>query len=747
MSDGDPRATGTDRMARAERAASEVEEILEGRVVKMDGEALGRLDRREFMKLGALAGGGLLLGVALPDRAAAAGAGAGTDAGAAALRPSAFVRVAPDGQVTIWMARAEMGQGVKTALPMLVAEELDAAWEAVEIVQAGAHPEKWGRQMTVGSSSVRNGAWLPLRRAGAAAREMLVAAAAARWDVAPSSCRTREGEVVLDAASPARSLSYGELAEEAAALPVPERPTLEDPADFTLVGTSVPRRDTPAKVTGEAVYGADVRVPGMLFATVVRPPRVGASLAGLDDASARAVPGVRDVVRISAGAAVVAENSWAAFRGAGELDARWEGDFSMSSAEIARELDGLLEGPDGAVARDDGDVAAALDEAAGRLEADYRTPYLAHATMEPMNATARVEEGSCEVWAPTQNPQGAQRAAAEITGLELGDVTVNVTYLGCGWGRRGAVDYVEDAVEASMEVGAPVQVQWTREQDVRHDPYRPTSHARFRGAVDEEGRLSALAIRVAAPPIGVQRGAGRRSGVDRNAVDGFANAAYRVPHLRVDYRRSDIPVPTGYWRSVGPSQNCWMLESFVDELAHAADRDPLAFRLEMLGDAPRLRRVLELCAERAGWGDPPPAGRARGIGLVRDKGGRVAQIAEVSEEDGGPRVHRITLVADCGQIVHPGIVEEQLAGAATAGVSAALHGEVTLEDGRVVPSNFDDYPLLRMPEAPDVDVHVVESREDPGGVGEPGLPPAAPAVTNAWFALTGERVRELPVRG
>ena len=716
----------------------------EASVQKMDAEALGRLDRREFVKLGALAGGGLLLGVGLPGEAAAAGAPAAGVEGAA-FRPSVFLRVDPDGTVTIWMARAEMGQGVKTALPMVVADELDADWSSVEIVQAGAHPSKWGRQMTVGSSSVRDGAWLPLRRAGAAGREMLAAAAAARWGVDPAACRTSEGEVAHPPSG--RTLGYGELAEEAGALSVPDRPQLKAPSEFTLIGTSVPRRDTPAKVDGEAVYGADVRVPDMLQATVVRPPRIGASLRAVDDSSALQVPGVRQVVPISSGVAVVAEHTWAAFRGAEALEATWDGDFAMSSDDIARELDGLLEGAGGAVARDDGNAAAAIEGGAHRAEAVYRTPYLAHATMEPMNATARVDGESCEVWAPTQNPQGAQRAAAELTGLDVEDVTVHLTYLGCGWGRRGAVDYVEDAVETALEVGAPVQVVWTREQDVRNDPYRPASHARLAGSVDGDGRLDALDVRVAAPPIGVQRGAGRQSGVDRNAVDGFANVAYRIPNVRVDYRRSDVPVPTGYWRSVGPSQNTWMIESFIDELAHAAGRDPLAFRLEMLGEDPRLRRVLERCAERAGWGDPAPEGRARGIGIVRDKGGRVAEIAEVSREEGRPRVHRITLVADCGQVIHPGIVREQLAGAAVAGLAAALYGEITLEDGRVVQSNFDDYRLVRMPESPEVDVQLVESREEPGGVGEPGLPPAAPAVTNAWFALTGERLRGLPIVG
>jgi isoquinoline 1-oxidoreductase beta subunit len=710
-----------------------------------------KLDRREFVKLGALAGGGLVLGVALPRRLAAweaadgvGPAAAGAGASADAFMPNVFVQVTAAGGVTIWMARAEMGQGVMTALPMLVAEELDADWDGVEIVQAGADPEKYGRQMTVGSSSVRNGAWLPLRKAGAAAREMLVAAAAKRWGVPAAECSTSKSRVTHGTSG--RSAGYGELAEEAAALPVPRDPPLKDPSKFTLIGTSPPRRDTPSKVTGKAAFGADVRLPGMLQATVVRPPRFGDSVGSFDASRALAVPGVRKVVPISAGLAVVADHTWAAFEGAGALRVTWKaGGFTLGSKEIAAQLDGLLEGEKAAVARDDGDVASALASGAHRVQSRYVTPYLAHATMEPMVTTARVTGSRCEVWASTQNPQGAQRLAASITGLDVSDVTVHMTYVGCGWGRRGDVDYVGDAVETAKAVGAPVQVVWTREEDMRHDLYRPISHYRLEGAVDGRGRLAALVARVAAPPIGVQSGRGSRGGVNRSAVDGIANSAYSIPNIRVDYRHSGIPVPTGYWRSVGPSQNTWVMESFIDEMAHAAGRDPLEFRLEMLGGEPRVRHVLELAAERAGWGKPLPAGRARGIGLVRDKGGRVAEIAEVSSENGRPRVHRVTCVADSGQVVHPAIVESQVSGSVVAGLAAALYGKITLEGGAVTQGNFDGYPLLRIDEMPEIDVHIVENREDPGGVGEPGLPPAPPALTNAWFALTGQRVRELPI--
>lgn len=708
------------------------------------------LDRRDFLKVGAAAGGGLLLWVALPGggrRGAVAAADREDALLGAGLQPSAFLRVDPDGSVTIWVGKADMGQGVRTALPMIVADELDADWSRVTSVQADAHPEKYGRQMTVGSSSVRGGAWTPLRQAGAAAREMLVAAAAARWGVPAAGCRTERGRVLHDASG--RSLGYGELAAEAAALDVPAEPRLKDPSEFTLIGTRVPLVDTRDKVTGRAGYGIDARAPGMLYATVLRPPVFGASLGSFDATRALAVEGVRDVLEISAGVAVVADHTWAAFEGAKALDVTWEpGGFAMGSEEIARRHAELARGP-AAVAREEGDPDGALEATARRVDATYEVPYLAHATMEPMNCTAHARGDGCEVWAPTQTPQRAQRVAAELTGLPLEDVTVHVTYLGCGWGRRHT-DFVEDAVETSMKAGAPVQVVWTREEDMRHDQYRPASRIDFAGGLDDAGRAIALRARVTGQPLLVPPGgggrAGRERGADRNAVEGVASMGYAIPNLRVDYCRSDVGVPTGYWRSVGPSGNTFMVEGFVDELAHAAGRDPLEFRLELLRDHPRLTRVLELAAEKAGWDSPPPEGRARGIGLVEDKGGHVAQIAELSVEDGGVRVHRVTCAVDCGQVVHPGIVEAQTVGSVVAGLTAALYGEITLDGGRVVQSNFHDYGMLRMREMPDVEVHIVDSRDEPGGVGEPAVPPIAPAVANALFALTGTRIRSLPIR-
>ena len=688
------------------------------------------MERRDFLKLGAVAGGGLFLLIYAPDSAAG---------GEAALSPNAFLRIDPSGAVTITVARSDMGQGVRTALPMIVAEELDADWDRVHITQADAHPDRYGRMMTVGSTSVRNGAWLPLRNAGAAAREMLVAAAAAQWGVSASTLRTERGRVRHDASG--RSAGYGELADAAAALPIPASPTLKDPARFTLIGTSPLQLDARDKVTGRAAYGIDARPPGLLFATVVHPPVFGSRVKSFDATKARAVTGVRSVVQISTGVAVVAEHTWAAFQGARALAITYENDgFAMSSADIFRSLAALAESP-GVEAKRVGDVQSAMAGASARVEATYEAPFLAHATMEPMNCTADVRPDRVELWAPTQNPQGAQQLAARLAGVPLDRTVVHVQLMGCGWGRRSSTDFVQDAVETSKAVGAPVQVVWTREEDMQHDFYRPAAHVRLTGGLSADGTLVAATVRVAAQAI-----SGGRNGVDSNAVASVADTPYAIPNYLVEYCRATNEVPVGYWRSVGPSQNTFIFESFIDELAAKAGRDPIDFRRELLANEPRMLHVLNLVAERSGWGSSLPAGHARGVALVEDKGGRVAEVAEVSLEQGRIRVHKVTLVADCGQIIHPRIVEGQMSGSVVAGLTAALYGEITIENGRVQQGNFNNYRMLRMDEMPEVDVHVIPSRAEPGGVGEPGVPPIAAAVANALFTLTGVRARRLPLK-
>ncbi len=692
-------------------------------------------DRREFVKLGAVAGGGLLLAVYAPDAFAAPDA----VAAAAPFEPDAFLRIDPDGTVTITVSRSDMGQGVRTSLPMIVAEELDADWDRVKIVQADAHPDRYGRMMTVGSTSVRNGAWLPLRRAGAAARAMLVAAAAERWSVPVADLRTERGQVRHQATG--RAVSYGDLATAAAMKPVPAQPRLKSPSEFRIIGTSPRQLDTPAKVTGKAAYGVDARVPGMKFATVVHPPVFGSVVKSFDAGRAKAVSGVTDVVQVSQGVAVVATHTGAALKGARALTIEYDkATFAMSTPEITAQLK-TLAADGGAEARRVGDAPGALSSAARQVTAAYDAPYLAHATMEPMNCTAHVRPDGVELWAPTQNPQGAQSTAARLAGVAVDKVTVHVQLMGCGWGRRSSTDYVTDAVEVSKAIGAPVQVTWTREEDMQHDFYRPAAHVALAGGLDSSGALQALSATVAAQAI-----SGGANGVDGNAVASMADTPYRIPNLLVRYARAQNAVPVGYWRSVGPSQNTFIFESFIDELAHAARKDPVEFRRALLAHDARMLHVLDEAARRANWGSRLPAGRARGIALVEDKGGRVCEIAEVSLERNRIRVHKVTLVADCGQIIHPGIVQAQMSGSVVAGLSAALYGEISIERGRVKQGNFNDYRMLRIDEMPEVDVHVVPSSADPGGVGEPGVPPIAAAVANALFTLTGVRARSLPLR-
>jgi CO/xanthine dehydrogenase Mo-binding subunit len=471
----------------------------------------------------------------------------------------------------------------------------------------------------------------------------------------------------------------------------------------------------------------------MLFGTVVHPPVFGGKLVSFDDSAAKKIPGVKHVVAVSQGVAGVGTNSWAAREGARALKITWDnGSFAMSTPEISAEFARLA---DGALkeSKTVGEVEAGLSKATRRVSATYEAPYLAHATMEPMNCTADVRaSGKCEIWVPTQNPQGVLQAVMRLTALPMNNVTVHVTQLGCGWGRRSATDFVTDDVETSMKVGAPVQVLWTREEDMQHDFYRPAALVRFEGGVDANGRASAFRARVVAQQPGT--------------TAGIEDQPYAVPNVKVEYINPQIAVPAGFWRAVGPSQNTFFMESFIDELANAAGKDPVEFRRAMLSENPRLRGALDLAAEKSGWGTPVAAGRARGVALIEDRGTCVAQVAEVSVEAGRVRVHKVTCAADCGLVIHPGIVEAQLSGSVIAGLSAALYGEITIEKGHVKQSNFHDYQMLRMREAPSIDVHLVPSMGEPGGVGEPALPPIAPAVTNAVFALTGKRIRKLPIR-
>jgi isoquinoline 1-oxidoreductase beta subunit len=702
------------------------------------------LTRREFLTVTATSGTGLLIGMYLPTlRRFEFGDGELPPT----FSPNAWLQIEPSGIVTVTVAKSEMGQGVLTSLPMIVAEELDVDWSSVRYAQATAD-EKYGSMGTGGSRSVR-GAWQTLREAGASARVMLIGAAARQWGVDPASCTTETG--VVYHRSSGRSITYGKIAGNAVGMTLPEKVPLKDPRKFRIIGRRTPRLDTPEKVDGSGKFGIDVRPPGMLYATVIHSPKFGGRAKSFDASKAKAIPGVKDVVRIDTGIAVIAESTWGAFQGRDALEVVWdEGENAgATSASIAASLH-EASGQTGSVAEKSGDPARAIASSKVKIEAVFEAPFVAHATMEPMNCTADVRRDSCEIWAPTQSPQAAQQEAATLLGLGLSRVTVHTTLLGGGFGRRLQTDYVREAVLCSRAAGAAVKMVWTREEDMQHDFYRPVSLHMLSGGLDGAGKPVALTHKVVAPSIGDQRRPGSlKDGLDRGAVEGAVKSIYDIPNFLVEYVLARTPVPIGAWRSVFPSQNVFALECFIDELAVAAGKDPCEFRLFLTANNPRAHGVLTLAAEKAGWGKTLPPGVFRGIACAPPAffGSYVAQVAEISlTAERNVRVRRVVCAVDCGTAINPESIEAQMEGAIVYGLSAALKGEITIDRGRVVQSNFDDYPLLTIDEMPAIDVHIVQSTEPPDGIGEPGLPPIAPAVANAVFAATGMRVRSLPIR-
>jgi CO/xanthine dehydrogenase Mo-binding subunit len=702
---------------------------------------MSTLTRREFVTVLAGAGGALVLGYRV-ERAAASG-----------FAPNAFIRVAPDGVVTMVMPQVEMGQGVYTSLPMLLAEELEVAPEQIRLEPAPPDNTRYanqffGEQLTGASSSVR-AFFEPLRRAGAAARTMLVAAAAASWNVDPASCRARRG--VVTHAPTGRTLSYGELAATAATLPAPDKVALKAPKDFALIGTPMKRFDTASKVNGTAQFGIDVRVPGMLIATVAASPVVGGRVASLDDEKAKAVPGVRQIVRLDDLVAVVGDHMWAAKQGLAALSIRWNDgpNGAISTADVVR---GLTQASrtDGVAARKDGDAAKALAGAARRIEATYEAPFLAHTPMEPINCTVHVRKDSCEVWTGCQVLSRAHAAAAEASGLPRARVIVHNHLLGGGFGRRLEVDYVSQAVRIARHVDAPVKVVWTREEDVRHDVYRPYYYDRIAAGLDARGKPVAWTHRIVGPAIIARYlPAAFKDGRDVDAVDAAEHLLYAIPAIRVEHVRHEEPVlATGFWRGVGATHNVFVIESFIDELAAAAKRDPVDFRRALLAKSPRAIAVLDLAAKEAGWGGARRRGRGRGVSLLYNSWDTyVAQVAEVETTSAGEiRVRRVVCAVDCGTVVNPDIVKAQIESGVVYGISAALWGQVTLKNGRVEQSNFHDYRALRMNEMPSIEVHLIRNGEAPGGIGEPGTAVTAPALANAIYAATGKRLRKLPLR-
>lgn len=739
------------------------------------------LSRRGFLRLSGAAGGALAIGVHLPGCALLPGPSelSRTFAATGELAPNAWLRIGADDRIVFLLDRVEMGQGTMTSHATLLAEELEVDPRRIEVQHAPAdraydNPDpELGFQITGGSSSVRT-SWHPLRQAGAASRELLRHAAAATWAVALAECRAEDGAVVH--APSGRRLRYGELVAKAATLPIPEDVPLKPPAQFRWIGKSVDRLDGPQKVDGSAVFGIDVVRPGMVQAVVVRPPVRGGKLRRF-----QAPPdlGALAVFPIASGLAVVAPTYWQARRAAARVTVEWEhGAFAaVSSDALTRRYQKLAAGT-GERVRVRGNVDRALAKAKTKLEAEYSLPYLAHAPMEPMNATAHVADGRCEVWAPTQAPGIARAQVAEALGLDQRDVEIHTTMLGGGFGRRLVQDYAVEAARISAHVGKPVKVTWSREEDQNNDFYRPMAVSRIRGALDDSGAPIAWHHHLvtqsilddvgsdfigALVPGGMPRplarfaaasapGAFRRGVlVDNTAVEGAKDVAYDVPNLTVEWTRATSPVKSGFWRAVGHSHTAFVTESFLDELAHAGKQDPVALRRRLLGGQKRHLAVLERAAKEAGWGSPLPAGRGRGVAVHASFHSVCAQVIEASVERDSPagapriRVHRVVAALDCGRVVNPELVRAQVESAVVFGLSAALEQQITFEGGQVQETNFHRYRLLRMHECPVIEVHLIDSEADPTGVGEPPLPPVAGALGNALFAATGLRLRSLPL--
>ncbi|WP_166297627.1 xanthine dehydrogenase family protein molybdopterin-binding subunit [Bradyrhizobium sp. 2S1] len=704
------------------------------------------LSRRNFLRASAIAGGGLLLSVSLPF------AGRESEAAAAdGFAPNAFIRIGGDGKVVLTMPYVEMGQGTYTSIPMLIAEELEIGLKQVQLEHAPPSDKLYANPLlgvqATGNSNAMRGGWQPMRKAGATAKAMLVAAAAKRWNVEPASCRAENGEV--HHAASGRKLGYGELATDAAQMPVPENVTLKSPAEFKLIGTPAKRLDTPSKINGSAVYGIDARPPGVKIATLAQSPVFGGRVKRVDDAAAKAVNGVRQIVKLDDAVAVVADHMGAAKKGLAALVIEWdEGPHAkLATSDIARELEAATTKP-GTVAQNIGDADKAMAGAVTKVEATYQLPFLAHATMEPMNCTVHVRPDACEIWVGSQALSRAQAVAAKVLDLPPENVVVHNHLLGGGFGRRLEVDGVIRAVQIAKQVDAPVKLVWTREEDIQHDMYRPYWCDRIAVGLDASGKPIAWNNRFAgssvlarwAPPA-------FRNGLDPDTTEGAIDLVYDIPNFHVEYVRVEPPgIPTAFWRSVGPSHNVFVTESVIDEMAAAAKQDPVDYRKALLGKSPRAKAALELAAAKAGWDGKLPAGRGRGVSLQFVFGSYLAQVAEVEvAKDGSVRVHRVVCAMDCGTVVNPDTVQAQLQSGINFGVTAALYGEITLKDGRIEQTNFDSYQMLRIDQAPAIEVHIVPSSEPPGGMGETGTSGIVPAIGNAIFAATGKRLRKMPV--
>ena len=705
------------------------------------------ISRRALLRAGAAAGGGLVLSLRLPFANAEAEA-----AGADGFTPNAFVRIQADGQIVLTMPYVEMGQGTYTSIPMLIAEELEVGLKQVRLEHAPPNEKLYGNPLlggiqATGNSNAVRASWQPLRQAGAIARTMLVSAAAKRWNVDPASCRAQSGEVLHPPSG--RRAKYGELANDAARIPVPENLALKRPEDFKLIGTPAKRLDASGKVNGTAIYGIDARPPGVKIATLAQSPVFGGRVKSVDDAAAKAVKGVRQIVQLEDAVAVVADHMGAAKQGLAALKIEWDDGphAKLNTKDIADQLEKATLNA-GAVAQNIGDTERAMANAVTKVEAIYQVPFLAHATMEPMNCTVHLRKDGCEIWLGSQAMARVQAAAAKTAGLPLDKVVVHNHLIGGGFGRRLEADGVIRAVQIAQHVDGPVKVVWTREEDIQHDMYRPYWLDRLSAGLDAKGMPVAWHNRFAGSSVASRWASGWfKNGLDPDSTEGAIDLVYALPNLHVEYVRVEPPgIPTAFWRSVGPSHNVFVTESFIDELAAAAKQDPVAYRLALLDKNPRAKAVLQLAAEKAGWGQPLPARVGRGVSLQFVFASYMAHVAEVEVgKDGAVRVRRVVCAVDCGTVVNPDTVRAQIQSGIIFGITAALHGDITLKNGRVEQTNFDTYQVMRMNEAPAIEVHIVQNFEPPGGMGECGTSAIVPAVANAIFAATGKRLRKMPV--
>ena len=697
-------------------------------------------NRRDFLKVTSSAGIGLIVGVVLPYKKRLIASEIAKDS----FEPNVWIKIQSDNIINIVTAKSEMGQHIRTSIPMIIAEELEADWSHVKVVQAETHPDKYGSQSTGGSGSIRR-SYMRLRKAGATAREMLIEAASVKWDVPAKECKAQMSKVIHSKSK--RSLSFGDLASLAGTLNPPENPNLKNEKDFKIIGNSMPGLDTHARVNGTAKFGLDIRLPNMLYATVLKCETFGGSVKSFNSKKAKKINGVKDVFEVEGGIAVVATNTWSAIKGQRALEVEWNhGDFhSWDSKKIKKMMEKKSKG-EAAIAKEDGNIKNLNNDLS--IESKYEVSFTSHATMEPMNCVAHVNKNSAELWVPTQSPQRIQSSTAEQLNIDIEKVKVHVTLMGGGFGRRLFSDFIPDAVEISKKIRKPVKLLWTREVDMKHDYYRPASIHKLKGTLSKSNELISWQHRITSPSISGQRSPERfKDGrLDRSAVNGANNLPYKIPNILVDYVMSNTSVPVGWWRSVYNSQNAFANEVFIDELAHRAGTDALEFRMNMLHDSPRHKEALRLAAEKAGWGKSLPKGQGMGLAVHESFGSWSAQVAQVTvSKNHEISIDKIVASVDCGTVINPDGVKAQMEGSIVYGLTSTLKGEITIEKGAVAQSNFHEFELLQMHEMPKVEIYIVPSLEPTGGAGEPGLPPVAPAVANAIFNATGKRIRKLPI--